>query len=104
MQETVLESNLKIERATEGLARQAVRRLTEHAHKPNALSIHNFLLDCRVESNISSTLVGRASFSLYARASNYVGKNFKEFSREHVPSFLDSYRKTEPKDPLHGWM
>ena len=55
MQETVLESNLKIERATEGLARQAVRRLTEHAHKPNALSIANFLLDCRVESNISST-------------------------------------------------
>jgi hypothetical protein len=38
------------------------------------------------------------------KLSNYLGKNFKESSQEDVPSFLDSYRKTEPKDPLHGWI
>jgi hypothetical protein len=60
MQETLLESSLKVERATEGVTRQAVRRLSERTHKLNALSIANFLLACRVdacrvESNISST-------------------------------------------------
>ena len=103
MQETLLESTLKVERATEGLARQAVRRLIEHAHKPNALSIANFLLASRVESNISSTYREDLILTL-CKLSNYLGKNFKESSREDVPSFLDSYRKTEPKDPLHGWI
>ena len=44
MQEPLLEGNLKIERATEGLSWQAVRRLAEHVHKLNTLSIANFLL------------------------------------------------------------
>jgi len=38
MRETLLEGNLKIERAVEGLRKQSVRRLSEHGHKQNALS------------------------------------------------------------------
>ena len=69
----------------------------------NALSIANFLLACRVESNISSTYREDLIFTL-CKLSNYLGKNFKDFTREDVLAFLDSYRKTEPKDPLHGWI
>jgi integrase len=103
MQETLLEGNLKIERAVEGLRKQSIRRLSEHGHKQNALTIAKFLLASTVESNISNSYKEDLIFTL-CKLSNYIGKNFKDFDREDVLSFLDSYRKTEPKDPLHGWI
>jgi hypothetical protein len=54
MQETLLEGNLKIESAVEGLRKQSVRRLSEHGHKQNALTMVKFLLASTVESNISN--------------------------------------------------
>ena len=103
MQESLLDSNLKIERAVEGLRNQFVRRLSDHGHKQNALTIAKFLLASTVESNISNSYKEDLIFTL-CKLSIYVGKNFKDFDREDVLSFLDSYRKTEPKDPLHGWI
>jgi hypothetical protein len=92
MQETLLESSLKVERATEGLTRQAVRRLSEHVHKLNSLSIANFLLACRVESNISSTYREDLIFTL-CKLSNYIGKNFKDFTREDILAFDNQSQK-----------
>ncbi len=53
MQKTVLEDRLKIDRATEGLRQQFITRLTDHEHKDNALTVANFLLAAKIESNIS---------------------------------------------------
>ncbi len=64
MQETLLEMTSKVERATEGLRRQSVRRLNEHGNKTNALSIAKFLLASKVESNISNSYKEDLIFTL----------------------------------------
>jgi hypothetical protein len=50
---TVFEDRLKIDRATEGLRQQFITRLTDHRYRFNALTIANFLLAAKTESNIS---------------------------------------------------
>lgn len=102
MQEILLEDSLKIDRATEGLRRQS-DRLTEHGLELKAVSIAQFLLASRVESNISTSYKEDLIFTLCKR-SNYVGKNFKDFTREEYFLFLIPIEKRNPKTPLHGWI
>jgi len=97
MQENVLEGNLKIEIVVAGLRMQFVRRLSEHGHKQNAaLTIPKFLLASTVESNISNSY--KEDLVTLCKLSNRIGKNFRDFDREDILTFLDSYRKTEPKE------
>ena len=92
MQETVLEGNLKIERAVEALRKQFVRRLSEHGHNQNALTIAKFLLASTVESNISNSYKEDLVFTL-CKLSNRIGKNFRDFDREDILTFLDSLQE-----------
>ena len=96
MQENVLEGNLKIERVVAGLRKQFVRRLSEHGHKQYALTISKFLPASTVESNISNSY--KEDLVTLCKLSNRIGKNFRDFDREDILTFLDSYRKTEPKE------
>jgi hypothetical protein len=98
MQEILLEDSLKIDRATEGLRRQSERRLTEHGHELKVVSIAQFLLASRVESNISTSYKEDLIFTLCKR-SNYVGKKFKDFTREEYFLFLIPIEKRNPKTP-----
>jgi len=87
MQETVLEGNLKIERAVEALRKQFVRRLSEHGHKQYALTISKFLPASTVESNISNSYMEDLIFTL-CKLFNHMGKNFRDFDREHILSLI----------------
>ena len=105
MQKTLLDtqSKTKIERATEELKKWFITRLENHEHKNNALTIANFLIAAEIESNIAISYKEDLIFTL-CKLSNYVGKDFNNFTREDILSYLDSYRKTEAKDPLHSWI
>ena len=105
MQKALLDtqSKIKIERATEGLKKWFITRLENHEHKANALTIANFLIATKIESNIAISYKEDLIYTL-CKLSNYIGKDFKDFSRENILSYLDSYRKTEAKDPLHSWI
>jgi hypothetical protein len=96
MQKTVLADQLKIDRATEGLRQQFITTLTDHKYRVNALTIANFLLAAKTESNISDGYREDLIFTL-CKLSNFIGKDFKDFTREDILSFLDSYRTTEAK-------
>ena len=105
MQKTLLDNQSKIiiERATEGLKKWFITRLENHEHKTSALTIANFLITAKIESNIAISYKEDLIFTL-CKLSNYVGKDFNNFTREDILSYLDSYRKTEAKDPLHSWI
>ena len=105
MQKVLLDtrSKIKIERATEGLKKWFITRLENHEHKTNALTIANFLIAAEIESNIAISYKEDLIFTL-CKLSNYVSKDFNNFTREDILSYLDSYRKTEAKDPLHSWI
>jgi site-specific recombinase XerD len=97
------QSNIKIERATEGLKKCFIARLENHENKTNALTIASFLIVAKIESNIAISYKEDLIFTL-CKLSNYVSKDFNNFTREDILSYLDSYRKTEAKDPLHSWI
>jgi integrase/recombinase XerD len=97
------QSTIKIESATEGLKKWFITRLENHEHKANALTIANFLIAAKIESNIAISYKEDLIFTL-CKLSNYVGKDFINFTREDILSYLDSYRKTEAKDPMHSWI
>jgi hypothetical protein len=105
VQKTLLDNQSKIiiERATEGLKKWFITRLENHVHETNALTIANFLIAAEIESNIAISYKEDLIFTL-CKLSNYVGKDFNNFTREDILSYLDSYRKTEAKDPLHSWI
>lgn len=103
MQKTVFEDRLRIERATEGLRQQFITRLVDHKYGTNALTIAHFLLAAKTESNISDGYREDLIFTL-CKLSNFIGKDFKDFTREDILSYLDSYRTTETKNPLHTWI
>jgi hypothetical protein len=100
VQKTLLDtqSKTKIERATEELKKWFITRLENHEHKAT-----NFLIATKIESNIAISYKEGLIFTL-CKLSNYVGKDFNNFTREDILSYLDSYRKTEAKDPLHSWI
>jgi site-specific recombinase XerD len=98
-----IQSKIKIERATEGLKKWFITTLENHEYKTNALAIGNFLIAAEIESNIAISYKEDLIFTL-CKLSNYVGKDFHDFTREDILSYLDSYRKTEAKDPLHSWI
>jgi len=105
MHKTILDnqSKIKIQRATEGIRQWFVTRLENHEHKANALTIANFLIATKIESNIAISYKEDLIFTL-CKLSNYIGKDFKDFTRENILTYLDTYRKSEAKDPLHSWI
>ena len=103
MQKVVFEDRLKIDRATEGLRQQFITRLTDHRYGVNALTIANFILAAKTESNISDGYREDLIFTL-CKLSSFIRKDFNDFTREDILSYLDSYRTSEAKSPLHTWI
>ena len=104
MQETVSESYIenKIAIATEGFEFEyQANQIRNLSIKENALSITNFLIECKNEGVGISTRLSY-TFTL-CKSSEYVNKAFVDFTRDDVLSYLDSHRKTEDADPKHKW-
>ena len=93
----------KIEIAGQGLKGWFVRRLEKHGNKNNAFEIAKFVIATRTESNIVNKSSENFIF-LLSRISDFVRKDFKDFTRDDVISFLDTYRKPEADDPEHSWI
>ena len=98
MQKVLLDtrSKIKIERATEGLKKWFITRLENHEHKTNALTIANFLIAAEIESNIAISYKEDLIFTL-CKLSNYVGKDFNNFTREDILSYLDCTERRKQK-------
>jgi integrase/recombinase XerD len=61
------QSKIKIERAREGLKKWFITRLENHEYKANALTIANFLIAAKIESNIAISYSHAVSRDLSCR-------------------------------------
>ena len=93
----------KIDETAAGLAASITKSLHSICES-NAAFIIEYIAAMKSEVNLSDhyrrdLIVVLCKFSKY----NY-SKPFKELIRIDILGFLDSFRKTETKDPLHKWI
>jgi integrase/recombinase XerD len=107
--DTVLSSNdtlfeRKIGFVTEGLQPFFVSRLKEMPEE-NALTIVDYIISMKNEINLSDNYRKLNIYTLY-RMSKFLNnkKSYKEFTREDLLQYLDSFRRPEASDPLHQWI
>ena len=99
----VLTSN-KISLATEGLPLYVENWLRIKTSNENTLTISEYALSLRREINPSQNYT-KIQIQALVELSEYLNqKPFKELTRLNVLSFLDKFRKTEDRDPLHKWI
>ena len=95
----------EIAQATFGLTDQFKTILLKIRKQENALTIANYILTMKHEIN-SSDSYRMSTIKVLAKLSNFYEENklFSEITRQDLISFLDSFRKPEPVDPLHKWI
>ena len=99
----------EITEATAGIPKGFKNRILRLRNQDNALIIARFILSIKNEINLSdnyrksliSTLTGLSNY--YAAEKNK-NKSFSEITREDLQEYLNSFRKSEPLDPLHKWI
>jgi hypothetical protein len=97
----MITSNRRISLATEGLPPYVENWLRIKTLNENALAIPEYVLSLRREVNPSQNYT-RTQIQTLVELSEYSKqKPFEQLTREDVSSFLDKFRKTEDKDPLH---
>jgi hypothetical protein len=94
-------SERRITLLTEGLEPRYTNALG-NISKENALAIVDFILNIKIEINLSDNHK-RNYISVLTQLSKFYHnkKSFKEINREDILLFLDSFRKPENSDPLH---
>jgi integrase len=94
----------KIDLATAGLHRFIFKHITQKISPENALSIVEYILAMKVETNISDTYRSYTiqTLSLLSRFS--MSKPFIQMTREDVLLYLDGSRQSDTLDPLHKWI
>jgi integrase/recombinase XerD len=94
----------KIGFVTEGLQPFFVSRLKELPQE-NALTIVDYIISMKNEINLSDNYRKLNIYTLY-RMSKFLNnkKTYKEFTREDLLQYLDSFRRPEASDPLHQWI
>jgi len=94
----------KISLATEGLQRYVKNWLASKTSNENALTISEYVLLLTRDINPSQNYK-KIQIQTLVELSDYLQqKSFKQLTTEDVLSFLDKFRKTEDKDPLHKWI
>jgi integrase/recombinase XerD len=94
----------KISLATEGLQHYVSNWLRIKTSNENALTISEYVLLLKTEINPSQNYK-KIQIQALVELSDYLDqKPFKQLTTEDVLSFLDKFRKTEDKDPLHKWI
>jgi hypothetical protein len=94
----------KIDLATAGLHHFIFKHITQKISPENALSIVEYILAMKVETNISDTYRSYTiqTLSLLSRFS--MSKPFIQMTREDVLLYLDGSRQSDTLDPLHKWI
>jgi integrase/recombinase XerD len=97
-------SERKINLITEGLEPRYANALG-NISKENALAIVDFILNTKIEINLSDNHK-RNYISVLTQLSKFYHnkKSLKEMNRQDILLFLDSFRKPENSDPLHKWI
>ena len=94
----------KIDLATEGLQPFLVSRLKKLPQE-NALTIVEYIISMKNEFNLSDNYRKLNIYTLYRMSKSLNNKKtFKEFTREDLLQYLDSFRRPEASDPLHQWI
>ena len=94
----------RLDNALDGLEPYYLDHLKNRISKANALTIADYILSIKVETNIS-TNHRKGIITSLKLASRYLdNKPFEEMTREDVLTFLDSIRKSEISDPTHKWI
>ena len=101
---SIMSNERKISLATEGLQRSVKNWLRIKTSNENALAISEYVLLLRREVNPSQNYTKIQNQALVELSEYLKQKPFKQLTTEDVLSFLDKFRKTEDKDPLHKWI
>jgi hypothetical protein len=94
----------RLSNALDGLEPYYLDHLKNRISRENALTIIDYILSMKVETNLS-TNHRRGIITSLKLVSEFLGnKPFKEITREDIITFLDSIRKPETSDPMHKWI
>ena len=100
----ILITNRKISLMTEGLPCHVENWLRSRTSNENALTISEYILSLRREINPSQNYT-KMQIQALVELSEYLNqKPFDKLTKDDILSFLDKFRKTEDKDPLHKWI
>jgi integrase len=97
--------NAKIEKiASELSGEKTYLRNLLYSAKDNAQIIINYINVVKTEINYTINY-GTDTIGILCRISRFhKNKPFREITHDDIIEFLDSFRKTETKDPLHKWI
>ena len=93
----------EINEAMSGLSREYKNQVLKLRNQDNALTIAKYLLSMKNEVNPSDNY-RKSNIKTLASLSNFNNKPFSQITRDDLLSFLNSFRKSEPLDPLHQWI
>ena len=93
----------KIDDICAGLQDSYANALRSLSIEGNIVSIVNYIYALKTEINLALNY-RRDLIRFLPRFSSNVNKNFKDVSRDDIISILESFRKTETKDPMHKWI
>ncbi|MFZ0514412.1 MAG: hypothetical protein WAM14_22600 [Candidatus Nitrosopolaris sp.] len=93
----------KIDNITSGLRREYSRGLYEIS-KENTLTIADYILAMRTETNLSDHYRMDLIKFLYTFSKYNNNKSFSTITRNDIICFLESFRKPEASDPMHKWI
>ncbi len=96
--------NRKISFATEGLQPRVENWLRVRTSNENALTISEYVLSLRREINPAQNYTQMQIQALVELSEYSKQKPLEQLTKEDVLSFLDKFRKTEDRDPLHKWI
>jgi integrase len=100
----VITINRRISLATEGLQPCVENWLKIKTSNKNALTISEYVLSLQREINPSQNYTKTQIQALVELSEYLKQKPFEQLTKEDVLSFLNKFRKTEDKDPLHKWI
>jgi integrase len=96
--------NRKVSLATEGLPPCVENWLRTRTLNENALTIPEYVLSLRRETNPSPNYTKMQIMALVDLSEYLNQKPFGQLISDDIVLFLDKFRKTEDKDPLHKWV
>jgi integrase len=95
--------NRNLAQATEGLNDYVRKHLCEIISRENASIVVNYILAMRSEIRLSDNYRLNTIVTL-KKLAEYVNKPFKDMEHQDIINFLNTFRKSEEKDPMHKWM
>jgi integrase/recombinase XerD len=100
----MITSDRRISLVIEGLPLYVDNWLRIKTSNENALTISEYVLSLRMEVNPSQNYTIMQIQALVELSEYSKQKPLEQLIREDILSFLDNFRKTEERDPLHKWI